>query len=132
MPLNNKEASESIIRSYKQRAEEYWVSLSRKNTLTLFRDMVKKVPAYVKFLKENNFDIDKIVNHEDLKLVPTTSKKTYFQKFPISELVWQNDFKKTPFVFTSTSGSTGEPTYFVRDETLDWQYSVLAQMFMDN
>jgi phenylacetate-CoA ligase len=132
MPSGTKLKAPDILKLYRQKSEEYWVSLQRKNTLLLYWEMVKKVPAYVKFLKQNNFDPDKIANHEDLSLVPATTKKNYFQRFPISEVAWQDHYKTTPFVFTSTSGSTGEPTYFLRDENLDWQYSVLAEMFIRN
>ncbi|MEJ0021838.1 MAG: hypothetical protein WDN47_04695 [Candidatus Doudnabacteria bacterium] len=124
-------SAQDIIKSYKVKPEEHWLSVQRKKTLTLFRQMSKQVPAYVKFLKQNDFDPKKVKNYEDLKTVPFIDKKNYFQRFPISEFVWQNEFERTPFVFTSTSGSTGMPTYFLRDEILDWQFSVLAQMFMD-
>ena len=35
-------------------------------------------------------------------------------------------------MISSTSGSTGEPFYFPRNEQLDWEYSILAEMFLRN
>src|SRR5258708_3438861 len=132
MPQPSKIKADEILKSYQRKPEEYWFSLQRKNTLGLFQEMVRSVPAYAKFLKQNSFDPAKVKNYEDLKTVPFINKENYFQKFSIPELVWKEHFKTTPFVFTSTSGSTGQPTYFLRDENLDWQYSVLAEMFLKN
>ncbi len=127
-----KKSAEHILKLYTTKGEEYWSSLQRKNTLSLFHEMVNDVPAYRKFFKKNSFDPKKITIHEDLSLVPYINKKNYFSKFSIPEFVAKDRFKKKPFVFTSTSGSTGEPTYFLRDESLDWQYSILAEMFLKN
>ncbi len=120
-----------ILKEYKKKPEKYWFSLRQKNILSWFHKMVKDIPAYGKFLKQHNFNPASVKSAEDLKLVPYINKKNYFQKFTIPELIGKK-FQTEPFVFTSTSGSTGQPTYFLRDESLDWQYSILAEMFMQN
>ncbi|MBX4186820.1 MAG: hypothetical protein KW802_00990 [Candidatus Doudnabacteria bacterium] len=132
MSLINAKRSIEILESYKRKPEQYWLAIQRRNSLKLFRDMVKKVPAFSQFLKQNNFDPLMVNVHEDLKMVPFTNKENYFQKFSLPGLVWEDKVKNVPFVFTSTSGSTGQPTYFLRDESLDWQYSVLSEMFIRN
>lgn len=121
----------TILRLYEQKNEKYWALIAQKSLLKLFRKMSKGVVGYSKFLKNNQVSLHLIKDYSDLELVPATYKKNYFQKFPLKELVWGNTIKTKPFVFTATSGSTGEPTYFLRDKELDEQYSVLAQMFMD-
>lgn len=100
-----------------------------KKSLALFKDAAKRVPAYKDFLKKNKINPDKINNWADFQSVPPIDKKNYLRQYPLEKLCWDGTLAK-PLVFTSTSGSTGEPFYFPRGEQLDWQSSIAHEMFL--
>ena len=109
----------------------FWSLEQKKRSLALFHKAAKEVPAYKHFLKKNRVNPEKIKSWDDFQKVPITNKKKYLKRYPLNELCWGGDLNK-PLVFTSTSGSTGTPTYFVRSSDLDWQYSLLAEEFLQN
>ena len=98
-------------------------------SLELFHKAASQVPAYADFLKQHSIKPAEIKTVDDFKSVPLTSKKNYLQKYPLNQLVWGGDIMK-PLIFCSTSGSTGLPYYFPRDEELSEQYSVLIEKFL--
>lgn len=100
-------------------------------SLELFHKAAREVPAYAKFLKERGFDPKKVKTVPDLASVPITSKKSYLQTSERNELLWNRDLQSTLW-FCSTSGSTGEPYYFPRNENLAWQASHMAENFLKN
>src|ERR1051325_3778994 len=110
---------------------ENWEKKRRNNALNLFSTAAKKVPAYKDFLHKNKINPNKIKTFEDFQLVPPITKKDYLRQYELRDLVWEGDLKK-PLVFTSTTGSTGEPFYFPRSNALDKQYALLAEMFLRN
>src|SRR5690606_19901392 len=57
--------------------------------------------------------------------------KNYIRNYPLKDLCWDGNINK-PLVLTATSGSTGEPSYFVRGEDLDSQYSIFIQNYLQN
>ncbi|MDP2648686.1 MAG: hypothetical protein Q8P19_02190 [bacterium] len=67
---------------------------------------------------------------DDFLNVPITNKDNYLREYPMQSLCWDGDIRK-PFVFSATSGSTGQPFYFPHGPDLDWQYSVLADLFLE-
>ena len=107
-----------------------WSHIRRLQLLELFYEASKKVPAYKKFLKQNQINSKKITTFEDFQNVPPMSKNNYLRQYPLFELCLNGTLKK-PLVFTSTSGSTGEPFYFPRGEALDSQYSEYCKMFFN-
>ena len=56
-------------------------------------------------------------------------KKNYLRQYSLEELCWGGSLKKE-LVFTATSGSTGEPFYFPRSERLDWEGSLVHELFL--
>jgi phenylacetate-CoA ligase len=104
----------------------------KKISLELFHRMAKEIPAYKKFLKSNNVRPATIKKPEDLNQVPAITKANYFRKYSIQEKLWPGLLETGALVGTATSGSTGKPTYFLRSKTLDWQYSILAEHFLQN
>ena len=115
---------------YTRRVSSFWEGQRRQTTLALFRKLAKSLPAYRRFLRARGIDPKVIKNFRDLEKLPSTSKDNYFQKYPLDLLTWQGGFGRDSLVFTSTSGSTGQPTYFLRNHDIDWQYSVLAEDFL--
>lgn len=100
-----------------------------KKSLELFQRAVKDVPAYKNFIEESGINPSDIKKPEDLNRVPLISKKTYLEKYPLKDLMWDGTMKK-PLIFCSTSGSTGMPFYFPRNEELSEQYSYIIEDYL--
>ena len=109
-----------------------WTEEGKKRSLGLFKLAAEKVPAYKDFLKNNRINHKNINSWDDFQEVPTVSKSNYLKKYPMEDLCWGGTLDKKAVVFTSTSGSTGEPIYFPRDKELDWQYSIMLESFLRN
>lgn len=118
-----------IIRLLDVQNSDFWERKRQTQVLKLFHRAAKEVPAYRDFLSKNKVQPGKIRTFKDFQLVPPTSKKKYLLQYPLADLVWAGDLKK-PLVFTATSGSTGAPYYFPRGERLDWEYSILIDLFL--
>ncbi|MDO8574492.1 MAG: hypothetical protein Q7R86_02605 [bacterium] len=120
-----------ILKFLKTKKSSFWSREREKNALTLFKEASRRVPAYKDFLRKHHVNPAKIKTFKDFELLPTTDKKSYLREYPLEKLAWDGHLNK-PLVYTSTSGSTGEPFYFPREQRLDWQYSILAEEFLKN
>ena len=118
-------------KSLRKIKSKQWEKMRQTNALTLFKKASKDVPAYREFLKKNKVNPSKIKNFKNFESVPPINKNNYLRQNELSELIWNKDLKK-PFVFTSTTGSTGDPYFFPRSHDLDRQYSQLAELFLNN
>ena len=108
-----------------------WLRLHARNSLALFHDAAKRVPAYRDLLNEHGIQAEKIRTWKEFERIPTTSKATYLKRYPLAELCWDGILGRSA-VFSSTSGSTGNPFYFQRFHHLDEEYSILAELFLGN
>jgi len=129
--LKEREIASDAVNLIRKRAMNFWEKEGNVMALELFKNASRKVPAYKEFLKKNNIDVEKINSWSDFKKLPIINKKNYLKQYPFEKLCWNGNLKK-PLVFTSTSGSTGEPFYFCRSEELDWQYSIMHELFLKN
>lgn len=120
-----------MIKNIHKRNGVYWSKLREENTLDLFHKAAEQVPAYKDFLKKHKIDPSSIKTLKDLERVPITNKSNYLRQYPFEKLCWDGSLKK-PLVFTSTSGSTGEPFYFCRSDEIDWQSSIVHELFFKN
>lgn len=109
----------------------YWETRRKSRSLEVFHRAATEVPAYTDFLKRHHVRPNDIKTYNDLLSVPVTSKKDYVKKYPIHKLM-TNGTLCHELTYTSTSGSTGEPTYFARSEKVDEQGSVIHEMFFRN
>ena len=89
------------------------------------------MPAYKDFLKKHKISSNKIKTYDNFKKLPVIDKKNYLRVYSLDKLIWGGNLRKN-MVFTSTSGSTGAPVYFPRQEKLDWQNSVFIEQFLSN
>jgi phenylacetate-CoA ligase len=121
----------NLIKSYNQVPLKDWVKFELEKRLELFHKMADEVVAYRKFLSLNKFNPKKIKSPMDTLLIPSMSKANYFKEYSLEQKLWPRDLNSA-LVTTSTSGSTGKPQYFVRGAELDWQYSILAEFFLNN
>jgi phenylacetate-CoA ligase len=118
-----------ILRLIEEGAAAEWRTLRETRALELFHRAAAEVPAYRDFLAKRHVDPSKVTTFADFEAVPPTSKQEYLRQYSPQELAWPGAWQG-PLVWTSTSGSTGEPFYFPRSEKLDWQYSILAELFL--
>lgn len=118
-------------KKFKNKPEEYWTKQGEKKSLELFHNMAVHVPAYKDFLKKNKIDHTKIKTRSDWDKIPNIDKNNYLRVYSKKDLCWQGTLK-SPLVWTSTSGSTGERIYFPRNKILDEQYSVILSDFLKN
>ena len=128
---STKYSSDEIIKLIKSRKERYWLKVRENRSLIIFKWAAKNIPAYKSFLKKHNIDYLKIKNFNDFLSVPAVSKNNYLKQYDI-EKISCGCFLNKPTVFTATSGSTGALFYFPRREQLDWQYSVISELFFRN
>lgn len=101
-----------------------------KRSVDLFQKAVKGIPAYRYYLSAQGFDPRTVTDEASFATVPLTSKKSYLVHHELQDLTWKD--KGNPVLFCATSGSTGEPYYFPRDDKLSWQYSFLLEDFLNS
>ncbi len=127
----NELSAEKILSHLTKKTSRFWEQQREKNALALFHAASKRVPAYKQWLNRHRINPSSIKTFEAFQSIPPVSKKTYLHKSQLSDLCWDGSLEK-PVVFTSTSGSTGEPFYFPRGHRLDWEYSILTEFFLNN
>lgn len=105
--------------------------ISYKKSIRLFRQVVNDVPAYREYLLSKNFNPNSVKRENDFFTIPSTNKNEYLKAYPFSQLMWKGELAR-PILYCSTSGSTGEPFYFPREEVLSEQYSYVIEDFINN
>lgn len=121
-----------LLGKLKREQEYFWVRRGEKRVLSLFRQMAIRVPAYKDFLKKNKLKPDKIKSIKDFKYIPPIDKKNYLRAYPVESLCWDGKFDEKRWTISTNSGSTGEPFYFPREIEQDWQYAILAELYLLN
>jgi phenylacetate-CoA ligase len=124
-------SSRKIIHSIETKKSIFWEKLREEKALELFHETARKVPAYKDFLKKNHINHERIKTFKDFQLVPPVSKKNYLTQYPLEKIVWDRSLC-SPLVWTATSGSTGRPFYFPRSVQLDWEASIVHELFIKN
>jgi phenylacetate-CoA ligase len=125
--FKNPDWLESELRS---RPETAWEKLGQQRALALFHAMAVRVPAYKAFLSKHHINHEHIKTIEDFKTIPTIDKDNYLRTYDRKDLCWDGDFKNQRWIISTTSGSTGKPYYFPRQSDQDWQYAVMAEMYL--
>lgn len=101
-----------------------------RTVLKLFKTAAARVPAYRDFLKKNRIRPQTITKIDDFEKVPPMTKENYLRAYPLEKLCW--DGVVGPGVFAATSGSTGEPFYFPRNDILERQSATYHEQFLKN
>lgn len=112
--------------------EAQWIARGEQRAVNLFYEMSERVPAYRDFLKSQNFMRSSVRSYKDFYRIPPVDKDNYLRKYPKDMLCWDGEFPKGQWVISTTSGSTGQPYYFPRENSQDWQYAVMAELYMRN
>jgi phenylacetate-CoA ligase len=121
-----------VLSKLNKSKEGYFSKRGNIMAFSLFKEMSKRVPAYKKFLKKNNFDPNTVKSIKDFSKIPTIDKDNYLKEYPREELCWDGDFRHNSWVISTTSGSTGEPFYFPRQDEQDEQYAFTAELYLLN
>jgi phenylacetate-CoA ligase len=120
----------SLLRALKTKKESYWITRGQKRALTLFHQMATHVPAYKDFLKKAHISPSKIKTIDDFTKIPLLDKNNYLRAYPREQLCWGGKLATTSMVYATTSGSTGEPYYFPRQQDQDMHYSLTAELYL--
>jgi len=127
----NIENAEHLLKTLNAKGpESYWLKRGEQNALSLFHKAAQLVPAYRDFLRKHRIHHHKIRTLRDFQTLPPTDKDSYLRSYPLAALCWEGKLKERHWVISSTSGSTGEPFYFPRQETQDLQYALLADLYL--
>ncbi len=107
------------LKELKTKPAFYWENLGKRYVDKLIRFTIDTTPAYRKFLIDNGLDYKKITGFKHLEKLPIMDKNSYLRQYPYQELYPNKNLNlKT---ISATSGSTGEPFYFIRGENLEKQ-----------
>lgn len=87
-----------------------------KNIKDLANETINNVEAYKSWLKINHNKLENIATDEDFYDLPITNKKNYISRFKFSELMPKGHVPQ--FTYAS-SGSSGKPTFWFRDDFQD-------------
>ncbi|MBE7195700.1 MAG: hypothetical protein INR66_24890 [Gordonia polyisoprenivorans] len=74
----------------------------------------RDVPAYAEFLDQHGVTCE-VEGRDDFATLPATTKVEYLQRYSIPQLMWDCDVSAAGS-WSATSGSTGNPTFFPRDD----------------
>ncbi len=96
----------------------------------LFRQMVKRVPAYKVFLKKYGVNYRKVTTPAGLEAVPISDKKNYIDQSKLSELCWDGKLETNTYIVNS-SGSTGRPYFWPRDMNADLASGRMYRFILD-
>lgn len=121
----------AVLRDIRTKKNSFWTKIKTDYSLGVFRRAVANVSAYSEFTKSKGVDSRSIKTWEDFKKLPIVNKDNYLRKYSQKALSSKSDLQNT-LILTSTSGSTGEPIYFSRNHEIDWQSSVIHEMFFSN
>jgi phenylacetate-CoA ligase len=119
-----------LLTQLKHKPESYWQKRGETHALRLFHAMAVRVPAYGDFLKKHHVDHKKIKSIQDFSHVPPISKDSYLRAYPRESVYWDGVFSDKPWIISTTSGSTGEPFYFPRQEKQNEQYALTAELYL--
>lgn len=109
----------------------FWEKKGEKMVMELFQYVYAEAPAYKKFLKKHKVDGNKIKTLADFKSLPVMDKADYLRSSVYEELFANRDLTSATTI-SATSGSSGEPFYFPRNEMHDKQYQYAAELFLKN
>ncbi len=123
---------EKIFKNLSSKKEAFWIRAGERRALALFHAAAARVPAYKDFLKKHHIRPGVIRTIQDFRKVPPVTKKEYLRAYPLTALLWDGAFGDKAVTFAATSGSSGTPFYFPRDEALDLQSSIFHEMFLNS
>jgi phenylacetate-CoA ligase len=101
--------------SYYSRTVSGLEKKGQKQALKTFQAAARRVPAYQDFLKKHSINPRSVRSFEDFKKLPQITKDNYLRQYPLEDLMWEGS-KFTGDLISVSSGSTGEPFFWLRDK----------------
>lgn len=100
--------------------------------LSLFHSVIETVPAYRKFLQEQNVDPASVQTPADFQQLPPVTKENYLLRHPLADLCRNGRLEACDMIAVS-SGSTGKPCFWPRFLTDELQIAArFEQVFHDS
>ena len=101
--------------------------------LHTFQRAAQFVPAYRDFLAIHDVDPRSIRTPADFDRVPAVTKENYLKRYPLDMLTWNGEIVRAT-MWSTSSGSSGRPTYWPRDlvsaeESIDLHGRIFRQSF---
>ncbi|NSW95211.1 MAG: hypothetical protein HPY62_10945, partial [Bacteroidales bacterium] len=104
--------SDLAFKTYEKIRPSVFEYYSAKKALYMFRKVALKVPAYRRFLEQNNIDPGKIKNIDDFnRLVPQTNKNNYVRSYSLAERCINGQFPEK-ISLEESSGTSGESAFW--------------------
>lgn len=129
--FNNNLNLDAELKWFRKYDAIYWAKKGEKLPINLFHFINQTVPAYKKFLIDNNVNSHSIKTIDDFKKLPIITKDNYLRKYKYIDLFPKRDIQST-ITYAATSGSTGEPFYFPRSEVHDQKYELATRLIFEN
>ena len=120
-----------VLEELRKNPASSWEKKGQQKVIELANFVLRTVPAYKQFLKDNNSKANNISDIEGFKKLPISSKENYLKKYNYKDLFPYGDLSDITTI-SATSGSTGEPFYLPRGEEQDKQYEHAAEIFLKN
>src|SRR5512143_434702 len=123
---------EFLSTSVAERVQRHGSISARTAVIDLFHDVVRRVPAYRKFLTDHGVDPETVKGFADFERLPLTDKPGYVLHYPLADRCREGCLDDCDMIAVS-SGSTGKPTVWPR--FLNDEYAVAArfeQIFHDS
>lgn len=118
------------IKKLKTKPASFWEKRGERSMLKLFDYTYRTVPAYKKFLKNNNVKASQIKSLKDFISLPILKKDNYLRKNDYNDLFSKKGGFADATTFSSTSGSSGEPFFFPRGREHDAKYEYMTDVFL--
>lgn len=122
---------DGAIKNLKTEDSLKWEKAGKKRVMELYKFVSENVPAYQKLIEERGIRPEEIRDTESYKRLPVIDKDSYLRKYDYLDLFPNRDLSKAT-TFSATSGSTGEPFFFPREEAHDEQNEYTGAVFLKN
>jgi phenylacetate-CoA ligase len=119
------------LEQMKKKPSRHWERAGEEMALSLFKFCVESVPAYKKMLDKKRFDARGVSDIESFKRIPIITKADYLRKYAYTEL-FPGGVVPAQTTVSATSGSTGEPFFFPREEVHDQWYASALELLLRN
>ncbi len=122
---------ERELSQMKRLPAKHWEAEGWKMARSLYQFASQNVPAYKHLLQKKGVVPKKTLTLSDFKALPLITKADYLRKYPYAELFPHGEVPAGTTV-SATSGSTGEPFYFPREEKHDEIYAAALEILLRN
>ena len=114
--INNRNLASWFMSS---RKASFWENQGEKKALKRFQEICQRVPAYKKFLQEQNIKSEKVRTIKDFQQLPILDKKNYLNKYPIEELCLDGKLSDK-YLIDRSSGYSGTSFFWEQKKSADW------------